>query len=375
MSMPARASTRSLTALDQLRYAREIIQLEGHALANLSRRLDGEFCRAVDTLFACQGSVIASGIGKAGLIAQKVAATLASTGTRSHYLHPGEAVHGDLGRIHHDDVMLIFSQSGETEEVVRLLPSLLDFGVGLIAVTARRASTLGQAANVTVELGPLQEACSLGLAPSTSTTAMLALGDALALVTSRMRDFRREDFARFHPAGSLGRQLSKVDDYMRPLSDCRLALESQNVREVFVERSRTGRRTGAIMLTDARGTLAGLFTDSDLARLFENHRDAALDRPIREVMTSRPRTVPQGSMMVDAVAIMAERKISELPVIDAAGRPRGLIDITDVVGLFPEAPPAGVIEQAAGTVVPMHPSGSRPTRPSLSSGAPPRDCA
>ena len=178
MSMPARASTRSLTALDQLRYAREIIQLEGHALANLSRRLDGEFCRAVDTLFACQGSVIASGIGKAGLIAQKVAATLASTGTRSHYLHPGEAVHGDLGRIHHDDVMLIFSQSGETEEVVRLLPSLLDFGVGLIAVTARRASTLGQAANVTVELGPLQEACSLGLAPSTSTTAMLALGDA-----------------------------------------------------------------------------------------------------------------------------------------------------------------------------------------------------
>ena len=147
------------------------------------------------------------------------------------------------------------------------------------------------------------------------------------------------------------------------------------MREVFVERSRTGRRTGAIMLTDARGTLAGLFTDSDLARLFENHRDAALDRPIREVMTSRPRTVPQGSMMVDAVAIMAERKISELPVIDAAGRPRGLIDITDVVGLFPEAPPAGVIEQAAGTVVPMHPSGSRPTRPSLSSGAPPRDCA
>jgi arabinose-5-phosphate isomerase len=375
MSMPARASTQSLTAIEQLRYAREIIQLEEQALANVSRRLDVEFCRAVDTLFACRGSVLATGIGKAGLIAQKVAATLASTGTRSHYLHPGEAVHGDLGRVHRDDVMLIFSQSGETEEVVRLLPSLLDFGVRLIAVTARRTSTLGQAANVTVELGPLQEACALGLAPSTSTTAMLALGDALALVTSRMRDFRREDFARFHPAGSLGRQLSKVDDYMRPLSDCRLALESQNVREVFVERSRAGRRTGAIMLTDARGRLAGLFTDSDLARLFESHRDAALDRPIREVMTSRPRTVPRGSMMVDAVAIMAERKISELPVIDAAGRPQGLIDITDVVGLFPEAPPAGVVEPTAGAVLPMVPGGTIPTNPSSSPGAPSRDCA
>jgi arabinose-5-phosphate isomerase len=368
MSMPARASTPSLDALEQLRYAREIIQLEEHALSHVARRLDGEFCRAVDSLFACRGSVIATGIGKAGLIAQKIAATLASTGTRSHYLHPGEAVHGDLGRIRQDDVMLIFSQSGETEEVVRLLPSLLDFGVLLIAVTARRTSTLGRQAHVTVELGPLQEACSLGLAPSTSTTAMLALGDALALVTSRMRNFRREDFARFHPAGSLGRQLSKVDDTMRPLSDCRLALESQDVRQVFAERGSQGRRTGAIMLCDARGRLSGIFTDSDLARLFENHRDAALDRPIREVMTSSPCTVPQGSMMVDAVAIMAERKISELPVIDAAGRPQGLIDITDVVGMFPEAGPENA-------VVPMFPANRQTRKPPSSPGTPPRDCA
>lgn len=324
-------------SFDPLEYARQIIELESQALGTLARRLDGEFSRACKLIFACRGSVIASGIGKAGLIAQKAAATLSSTGTRSHFVHPAEAVHGDLGRIHRDDVLLVFSQSGETEEVVRLLPSLCEFGVTLIAVTARRASTLGKAARVTLELGPLQEACALGLAPSTSTTAMLALGDALALVTSRMRDFRREDFARFHPGGNLGRQLSRVDDFMRRLDDCRLARQSQSVRQVFVEHSRAGRRTGAIMLIDDRGRLAGIFTDSDLARLFESKRDAALDRPIREVMTCQPRTVPAGSMMVDAVSIMAERKISELPVVDSAGQPAGLLDITDVVGLFPEA--------------------------------------
>jgi arabinose-5-phosphate isomerase len=372
MSMPQRATTQPLAAFDQLRYARQIIQLEGQALASLARRIDGEFCRAVDALFGCRGSVIATGMGKAGLIAQKVVATLASTGTRSHYLHAGDAVHGDLGRIRQDDVMLVFSQSGETEEVVRLLPSLLEFGVQLIAITGRRASTLGRAAGVTLELGPLQEACMLGLAPSTSTTAMLALGDALALVTSRMRDFRREDFARFHPAGSLGRQLSKVDEFMRPLAECRLAPASRNVRQVFVERSSAGRRTGAIMLVDAEGKLSGLFTDSDLARLFENHRDAALDHPICQVMTSEPRTVPQGSMMVDAVAIMAERKISELPVIDEAGRPRGLIDITDVVGLFPEALSGGPVDP--GPLLATFP-GPRFDGPTPSAGAPPRDCA
>jgi arabinose-5-phosphate isomerase len=300
-------------------------------------------------------------MGKAGMIAQKIAATLASTGTRSHFLHPAEAVHGDLGRIRADDVLLVFSQSGETEEVVRLLPSLAEFGVRLIATTARRTSTLGRAAHAVVELGPLQEACGLGLAPSTSTTAMLALGDALALVTSRMRAFGREDFARFHPAGSLGRQLSKVDEFMRPLADCRVASQSDAVRRVFVDHSRAGRRTGAIMLVDRAGKLAGLFTDSDLARLFESKRDAALDRPIREVMTLRPSTAPAGSMMLDAVAIMAERKISELPVVDRRGRPQGMLDVTDVVALFPEAGAAG--EVRAPRLAPLS-AGSRPRKPS-----------
>ena len=168
MSMSRPAST-PLTPLEQLRYAREIIALEGAALASVSRRIDGEFCRAIEMLYECRGTVVTSGMGKAGLIAQKIAATLSSTGTRSSFLHPGEAVHGDLGRIHGDDVLLMFSQSGETEEMVRILPSLEEFSVGTIAVCTRRSSTLGRAATVTIELGPLQEACSLGLAPSTST--------------------------------------------------------------------------------------------------------------------------------------------------------------------------------------------------------------
>jgi arabinose-5-phosphate isomerase len=185
-------------------------------------------------------------------------------------------------------------------------------------------------------LGPLKEACPLGLAPSTSTTAMLALGDALSLVISRMLCFGHQDFARVHPGGSLGQQLSKVDDRMRPLAECRVAQDSQNVREVFAELRRPGRRTGAILLVGEDGRLSGLFTDSDLARLFEARRDEAFDQPISQVMTARPRTVPSGSMLADAVAILAELKISELPVVDPAGVPVGLLDVTDVVGMIPE---------------------------------------
>ena len=336
MSMEAAAKPERLSPFEQLRYARQIIQTESRSLQQLAKRLDSQFCRAVDHLYRCRGNVIISGMGKAGLIGRKIMATLASTGTPSHCLHPAEAVHGDLGRVRGDDVMLILSQSGETEEIVRLLPSLAELSVPIIAVTAQTDSTLGRAAAVTIELGRIEEACPLGLAPSTSTTAMLALGDALALVLSRMRNFGREDFARFHPAGSLGRKLSKVENHMRPLGQCRVASEGQTVRQMLIGVSVPGRRTGATMLTDHQGKLSGIFTDSDLARLFEHRRDHELDRPVRNVMTPDPLTVRLGWMMTDAVSLMAGRKISELPVIDSQGRPVGLIDVTDVVGLLPE---------------------------------------
>jgi len=332
---PVRRSD-TLSPFEQLRLGRQIIEQESRTLLEVARRLDDRFCRAVDYLYRCRGSVIVCGMGKAGLVGQKIMATLASTGTPSHSLHPAEAVHGDLGRVHADDVMLVLSQSGETEEITRLLPSLGEMGVPILAMTARADSTLGRAAAVVLELGPLEEACSLGLAPSTSTTAMLALGDALALVTSRRRNFGRDDFARSHPAGSLGRKVSKVDDHLRPLERCRVASQQKTVRQVFVELSVPGRRTGAIILVDDDGKLAGIFTDSDLARLFEHRREDALDLPIREVMTTRPVTARTGTRMIDAVATMAQRKISELPVVDAEGRPVGLIDVTDVVATFPE---------------------------------------
>ncbi|MCY2992245.1 MAG: KpsF/GutQ family sugar-phosphate isomerase [Planctomycetota bacterium] len=329
----ASTSTASFSRFEQLRLAREILRTEGQALLSLADRLGDEFCQAIDVLFRCRGSVIVSGIGKAGLVGQKIAATLASTGTRSHFLHPSEAIHGDLGRVHHDDAVLMLSFSGETEEISRLLPSLQP--VAIVAVTGNPASTLGRAAAVTLNLGKLREACTLGLAPSTSTTAMLALGDALALVMSRMRNFGPHDFVRFHPGGSLGRQLAKVDDVMRPLAECRVASQDHSVRDVFVQVSRPGRRTGAIMLTDDQGALTGIFTDSDLARLLEQERDASISGPIRDVMTRSPKNVPGGSLMSAAIELLAERKISELPVIDAAGRPLGLIDITDLVGWLP----------------------------------------
>jgi arabinose-5-phosphate isomerase len=344
MSSQNALASQSWTAAEEVGLAREIMLMESRAIAQVAARLDHQFCRAVDYLFNCRGSAIVTGIGKAGLIGQKIMATLASTGTRSHFLHPAEAVHGDLGRLHADDVVLVLSQSGETDEIVRLLPPLAEARVPIIAMTGRATSTLARAAAAVIDLGPVDEACPLGLAPSSSTAAMLAVGDALALVVSRMRGFSHEDFARFHPAGNLGLRLSKVEQHMRPLEQCRVASQEETVRQVLVRVSMPGRRTGATMLVDAAGRLAGIFTDSDLARLMEHRRDNELDSPIHSVMTANPLKLALGSMMAEAVALMAQRKISELPVVDGEGRPAGLIDVTDVVGLVPQ-PAAGETEK------------------------------
>jgi arabinose-5-phosphate isomerase len=322
------------SAFELLQLGRDVLQAEAAALQALVKRFPGEFAAAVELIHECSGCVIVTGMGKAGLIAQKIAATLASTGTPSHFVHPAEAIHGDLGRIHARDLVLALSHSGETEEIVRLLPSLADREIPLIAITASQQSQLGRAASVVLPLGPIREACPLGLAPTASTTAMLALGDALALVASRVKGFGREDFARYHPGGNLGRKLAKVEHHMRPLEECRLAEDTLTVRQVFIGVSRPGRRSGAVLLTDQHGKLTGIFTDSDLSRLLEQRRDMLLDGPIRDVMTHRPATVMIGTPLSAAVTLMAERKISELPVLDAQEKPLGLIDVTDLVGLL-----------------------------------------
>ncbi|MCA9271371.1 MAG: KpsF/GutQ family sugar-phosphate isomerase, partial [Planctomycetales bacterium] len=277
------AASRTRTSFELLRFARDVLQHEAQALVGLAGRLDASFVAALRLMEECRGAVVVSGMGKAGLVGQKISATLASTGTPSHFLHPSEAMHGDLGRVRPGDVALVLSQSGETEEVVRLMPALAGLSVATIAVTARRQSALGRDADVVLELGAMEEACPNRLAPSTSTTAMIALGDALALSLSWLRQFGPADFARFHPGGSLGLKLASVDDVMRPLDQCRVADDRHLVRDVFIEATRPGRRTGAILLIDSERRLSGVFTDSDLARLLEHKLDAAIDGPIRDV--------------------------------------------------------------------------------------------
>jgi arabinose-5-phosphate isomerase len=329
---------------DRLDYARQVLRSEAAALEQVADRLDDTFLQAVDLIYRCPGRVALTGTGKSADVGQKIAGTLNSTGTRAYVLDATRAVHGDLGMVHPNDVVLALSHSGESEEVVRLLPSLRQLAMAVIGLTGNGSGTLAREADVALVLGPLEEVCPLGLAPSTSTTAMIAVGDALAFVLTRMRAFTREDFARFHPAGSLGRKLLKVETVMRRGVELRLAGRDETVRSVFAQARRRGRRTGAVMLTDAAGRLCGLFTDSDLARLFEQRRDAALDRPIHEVMTADPITVAVGTRLADAVEVLSCRKISELPVVDADGKPAGLLDITDLIGLLPveEAPAARV---------------------------------
>lgn len=318
---------------DRLSYARQIVRGEAAALLRVADRLNESFLQSIDLFQRCSGRICVTGTGKSADVGQKIAGTLNSTGTRAYLLDATRAVHGDLGMIHQDDVVLAISLSGETEEIVKLLPSLRQMATALVALTSNEQSTLAKNSDVALVLGPLEEVCPLGLAPSTSTTAMIAVGDALAFVLMRMREFTHEDFARFHPAGSLGRRLLKVEAVMRQGGDLRISDCGKTVREVFAQEKRLGRRTGAVMLTDNNGKLAGLFTDSDLARLFEQHKDAAFDRPIREVMTPRPLMVPIGTRLTDAVDILRKRKFSELPVVDLAGKPIGLIDITDLIGL------------------------------------------
>ena len=325
----------SFGQLEQLREARSVVQQEADALVDLARRIDSTFCEALHVLASCAGCVIVTGMGKAGLIGQKIAATLSSTGTRAHFLHPAEAVHGSLGCLHRHDVLLTLSNSGETDEICRLIPTVRQMGVPIIAITAVSSSTLGTEADVTLELGRLREAGAHGLAPSTTTTAMLALGDALALVLSRMKGFTPQQFAVFHPAGSLGRKLKTVGDMMRTAGEMRIAPETSTIRQVFVGLGRPGRRTGAVMLVDAEQRLSGIFTDSDLARLLEQRRDGQLDRPIHESMTPRPLTTRADALILEVVEILSARKVSELPVVDGDGRPIGLIDITDVIGEVP----------------------------------------
>ncbi|MFK7737816.1 MAG: SIS domain-containing protein [Pirellulaceae bacterium] len=314
---------------------RQILRSESSALELLSNQLGNQFADAVELLSQCKGRIVVTGIGKAGIIGQKFAASLSSTGSPAFFLHPSEAVHGDLGSVRSEDCVVFFSYSGETEEVTRLLPILLgaEDRPTTVAVTRSCDSTLSTGCDVAIPLGKHDEACSLGLAPTTSTTLMLALSDALVLVTSELKGFSRVEFGQFHPGGNLGRQLMTVTDAMRPLEECRVASDGVSVREVLVQIARPGRRTGAIMLVSDAGKLTGIFTDSDLARLLEQQQDGFLDRPVAELMTAQFRTVDATAELQEAVNLIKAYKLSEIPVVDTSNCPVGIVDITDVVDI------------------------------------------
>ncbi len=320
-------------SLQRIRFATDVLQSQARAVERIASSIPDDFDPTIDLIQQCHGSVIVTGMGKAGWIGQKISASMASTGTRSHFLHPAEAIHGDLGRVASDDVILVLSNSGETSEIVTLLPTLKKMGVPIIAITANGGSTLGKQANFVLNYGNVSECDHLGLAPSTSTTLMLAIGDALTLTLSRERQFLPQDFVKFHPGGSLGLRLSLVEDIMRPLEQCRIAEDSLTVREIYVRNQAQSRRSGAVMLVGEQGQLTGLFTDSDLARLLERQQDLQLDQPIADVMTCQPLTIAKGTRTEVAIETLACRNFSELPVVNRQGKPIGLIDITDVVSL------------------------------------------
>ncbi len=317
-------------------FAAGVIAAEAEAVANMAQAVRTDaFVDAVRRIVGCDAALVTSGVGKAGHVARKLSATFASTGTPSHFLMPGDALHGDVGSIRPGDIVLLFSASGESDELVRLQAIVNGLGNTTIAVCRGTDSSLGRDADVVVPLGAIAEACPLRLAPSCSTTAMLALGDALALSVMRERDFRPEDFARFHPAGALGRRLMRVGEAMtfRRGENLPLAKASQTVGDVLRDVSSISRRPGAILVEGDDGRLAGLFSDGDLRRLIVADGNEALSRRIGDVMTKNPRSISINANVTEAMSLMREHRVDELPAIDEAGTAVGIIDVQDLVVL------------------------------------------
>ncbi|HBZ97935.1 MAG TPA: KpsF/GutQ family sugar-phosphate isomerase [Phycisphaerales bacterium] len=323
---------------------RDVLRSEAEAIQRIADAVHGDstggeaarWQGAVDLIASCRGHVVVSGMGKSGLIGAKISATFSSVGIPSNVLHPAEAVHGDLGRIRRDDVVMLLSYSGTTEEVVNLATILKADGVPRLGISGRHDSKLAGLCDVHLALGELEEAGTLNLAPTTSTTATLACGDALAMAVARRRRLTEDEFRRHHPGGKLGSSLRSVDEVMRLRVGENLPVVSQalSVKEALDEAWTDGehRRAGAIMLVDDRGRLSGIFTDGDLRRLVMDD-PRGLDRPIRDVMTKHPRSLRLEDRTRDARQLIAEHRIDEIPVVDDEGRPRGLIDVQDLVTL------------------------------------------
>lgn len=305
--------------------ARTVIDTEITALEALRDRINGSFLAALDAILACSGHVAVIGVGKAGLVGRKISATLASTGTPSFFLHPAEAQHGDLGMLKRGDVGLLLSNSGESEEIIRLLPHIRRMGVLGIAVTGDERSTLATQSDILLPLGNIREACPMGLAPTATTTAMLALGDALAVCLMRRRNFKESDYAGLHPAGSLGKKVMPVENVMR-VGDA-MAKVGPDDTVMTTMLAITKARAGAAVVVDGSGMVAGIFCDGDLRRGLMKGGSVFLDRPVKEVMIRDCARVRAGTLAREALDLMRERRISEVPVVDASGIAVGMVDM------------------------------------------------
>ncbi len=312
---------------DSLHIARQVLETEAQAILGLIPQLSESFVRAVDVLHTCQGRVIVSGMGKSGIISHKIAATLSSTGTSAFFLHPAEAIHGDLGAVRAEDVVLALSHSGETAELVRLVEAIRRIGARLIVISGHADSTLAQAADVSLSCHVAEEACPLNLAPTASTTASLAMGDALALALSRRKGFRAEDFASLHPGGRLGKKLMKVESLMHAGDALPAVLPQTKMPDVIHEI--TNKRLGMTCVVSDTGQLLGLVTDGDLRRHL-TQGSALLSQTANDIMTPRPVTIPRTVLAVEALRLMEERKITSVIVVAADGRAEGVVHLHDL---------------------------------------------
>lgn len=318
----------------------EVVQAEAAVLATIANHIltnetsAAGWIAAVDLLDRCDGHVVVCGLGKSGLIGAKISATLASLGQPSHFIHPVEAVHGDLGRFRENDVALLLSYSGETAEIVDLALHLKADGISRIGISCRPTTALARLCDANVCVGDIVEACPMNLAPTASTTAMLAAGDALALALARRRDFKADDFHRHHPGGMLGAGLRRITDVLRFRVEQNLPVLSDGLTlRGALAASGEGRRAGAILLVDRHGKLSGIFTDADLRRTVNRKGVAALDEPISAFMTSHPTSLTSDALVRDAVRLVQERRLDEIPVLDSDGRPIGLVDVQDLIAM------------------------------------------
>ena len=312
--------------------ALETLKIETEALERLSARIDDEFEAAAQEILACKGRVIVSGIGKSGHVGQKIAASLASTGTPSFFMHPAEAFHGDLGMVTQNDIVLAISNSGETNEMINILPVIRRIGAKIIALCGRRDSTLGKNADYFIDAGVEKEACPLGLAPTASTTAALAMGDALAMALLAARNFTEQDFAVFHPGGSLGRKLLlTVENVMRSGEDNPIIEAGRTAKEALFIMTSTG--VGATSVVDAEGKFIGLVTDGDVRRCLAKGPEF-LNEPVEHFMTRNPETIAKDKLAASALSLMEKhqpRPITVLPVVDEQGMPLGIVHLTDLL--------------------------------------------